>query len=223
MTGSKAVAERPQASVPDLVRTPALQIDSDDIVLPRIYVGQFMSAAVQEQLVKMGDVYTATSGDDPDPQVHFSIGDTGPDAGLLFYVLGLRKAKSYSEAGGELELYDFDDPNAPADAWVTYNYTTFCPTVDADVPCKLLLTRTGRPTALQINTVLKKNSITGPAWINAFRLTTIARENKKGKYAVARVVQVAANPDHVDAAAVLATQMASAPAAFESTGEQPAI
>lgn len=211
---SKAVAERPNA-VPDLVRTPALTITADDVALPRIYIGQFMSKAVQNQDVKAGQIFSASGQDDPDPQVLWSPGD---DAGVLFHVVGMRKGKSISD-GGELQLFDFDDPNAPPDAWVTYNYTLVLPEHETDVPYKFLLTRTGRPAALQINTVLKKNSISGPAWATAFRLTAAERENAKGKFYVARAAAVEAEDANVKLAEGLALMSSTAP----QRSEQPAI
>jgi len=219
---SQALAQRDEASVPDLVRTPALTITAEDVSVPRLYLGQFMSAAVQEQLVKPGSIYAALSGDDPDPQVLYELGDKKKDAGVLFYVLGLRKGKSVSE-DGELKLFDYDDPSAPPDAWVTYNYTCLIPDVDTEVPCKLLLTRSSRQTALKINTVLKRTSIAGPAWINGFKLTAAERENKKGKFFVWQVAQVEATKEHVALSAALAPLLTTAPSTFASTGEEPAI
>ncbi len=214
-----ALAERPAPQVPALHQTPALQITAEDIALPRIYIGQYMSKAVQEQLVKAGDVYSATGQEDPDPQV---LCPEGSDEGVIFYVIALRKGKSISD-GGELQLFDFDDPSAPPEAWVTYNYTVCVPSVDEDVPFKLLLTKTGRPAALNINTVLKKNSISGPAWVNAFKLTTAKRENAKGKFYVARVTTVEADAKAVEVAQNLAIQMSASVVEHGSTGEQPAI
>jgi hypothetical protein len=213
--------ERRAPQVPALIRTPALTITAEDVALPRLYIGQFMSKAVQEQLVKMGDVYSATGADDPDPQILWKLGDKKAP-GVLFHVLGLRKGKSISD-GGELQLFDYDDPNAPADAWVTYNYTIACPEQDTDVPYKLLLTKTGRPAALQINTVFARNAVAGPAWINAFRLTTAERENAKGKFAVPRVHSVEATKDHIKVAEGLAVMMSSVAVEHTATGEQPAI
>lgn len=216
------LVERPAAAVPDLVRTPALTITAEDVALPRIYIGQFMSKAVQEQLVKPGVIFSATGQDDPDPQVLWSESDK-KNPGVRLYVIGLRKGKSISD-GGELQLFDYDDPNAPPDAWVTYNYTVAIPSVDEDVPFKLLLTRTGRPAALQMNTVLKKNSIGGPAWANAFLLTTAARENAKGKFFVPRVAITEPVESEVAVAASLAEMMSSAPEpSYGPAGEQPAI
>ncbi len=219
---STAVAERSQSAVPDLVRTPALTITAEDVALPRIYIGQFMSKAVQDQLVKPGCIYAATGQDDPDPNVLWDKSTKGDNPGVLFYVIGLRKGKSISD-GGELQLFDFDDPNAPADAWVTYNYSVLVPEVDVEVPFKLLLTRTGRPAALQINTVLKKNAIKGPAWHNAFRLTTAERENAKGKFFVARVAIAETDQEQIAVAESMALMMSSAVVSHGSTSEEPAI
>lgn len=220
-----AVAKRETASVPALVQTPALAITADDIALPRLSLGQFMSGAVQEKLVELGDIYSSTGKDDPDPQVLWAYNeDRAKQAlGVLIYVVGLRKNKSFSD-GGELQIFDFDDPSAPPEAWTAYNYTLACPELDEDVPFKLTLTKTGRPAAQKINTVLAKQSIVGPSYINAFRLTSAVRSNAKGKFAVAQVAQVESDPDQIKVAEklfLLTGSTASQHAA--STGDQPAI
>lgn len=218
---SEAVARVETPQVPDLVRTPALTITAEDVALPRIYLGQFMSKAVQRQEVKAGQIFAATGQDDPDPQVLWSPGDS---EGVLFHVLGLRKGKSLSD-GGELVLFDFDDPAAPPEASVTYNYTVACPETDDGevVPYKLLLTRTGTPAARNINTVLKKTQNTGPCWERAFRLTAAERENAKGKFFVARAGEVEATPDNIKVAESLALLMSAVSIEHAATGKQPAI
>jgi hypothetical protein len=217
------VATRATSQVPDLVRTPALEITAEDIALPRIYIGQYMSRAVQEQLVKPGVIFAATGADDPDPNVLWH--DKDGTAGVKFYVLSLRKGKSWTAGPGEeLQLFDFDDPNAPPDAWVTYGYTVCVPSVDEEVPFKLLLTRTGKNAALQINTVLKKGSISGPAWESAFLMTTAPRENNKGKFYVPRIAIAEAKPKEVEIAQQIAVSMSSSSTAgVHATSEVPAI
>lgn len=215
---SQEIAKQ-ESAVPDLVRTPALEIDHEDVALPRIKIGQFMTGQVQEGLVKAGDIFASTSEDDADVLRK----QDAKDDGLLFHVLTMRKGKS-ATIDGELETYDFHDPAAPADAWTTYNYFVCLPEVDDEVPYKWLLTRTGRPAAQTINTVLKKNTVRGPAWANAFRVTTAQRENQKGKFYVARVRSVEADPKHTEAAEALAVMMQSAPvAASAGATDEPAI
>lgn len=220
-----AVTKR-ESAVPDMVRTPALTITSDDIALPRVYIGQFMSAAVQEGLVTAGQIFSATGADDPDPVILWDPKGKGIfKDGVEFYVLNLRKGKSWTAGPGEeLQLFDYDDPAAPADAWVTYGYTIAIPAVDTDVPFKLLLTRTGKSAALQINTVLLKASVKGPSWQSKFVLTATPRENNKGKYFVPRVAAAEAVLSEVEVAEKIGLSLSSAsierPA---SAGEQPAI
>ncbi len=217
MSKDTAVATKDEAQVPDLVRTPALEITAEDVVLPRIKIGQFMTAQVQEGTVTAGDIFASASEDDADV-----LAKVGDKEGVVIHVLALRKGKSAS-IDGDLVLYDFDDPDAPADAWTTYNYHLALPTVDDEVPYKLLLTKTGTPAARQINTVLKKNERRGPAWNTAFRLTSAQRENAKGKYFVPRVAVVDAEAAHVEAAAALGALLLDAPQPAASGSSSVAI
>jgi hypothetical protein len=209
-------------SVPALVSTPSVEITAEDVLLSRIYIGQFMSSHVQEQQVKAGSIYTATGQDDGDPQILWEPGDKAEDAPVV-HVLGLKKGKSLS-VDGELELYDYDDPSAPAEAWVTYSFFVAIPGVDAEVPYKWLLTRTGTPAAKQINTVLAKNATKGPPWVSAFRITAAERKNPKGTYFVPRVSVVEASKESIAVAEQLAALISGQNSAdTQATGEEPAI
>lgn len=198
---SKAVAQRSQAEVeiPDLAQTPATTITADDIAIPRVYQGQSSSTQVGEGRVKLGDIYSALNADDGDPQLLWSAGSDDP--GVLFHVLHLRKGKSFSAGNNDpLQRYDYDDPNAPAEAWVTYNYTVVLPEVDLELPYKMLFVKTSKPAALKVNGVLARNAATGPMWANAFRYTTAKRKKEgSGPYSVAQVAIVTADPKHVEA------------------------
>lgn len=207
------------ASVPALVQTPSVELTAEDIALPTIKLGQYMSDHVQEGRVPAGSIFSATGADDPDPIV---LWEQGSDDLLTFHVLAMRKGKSISD-GGELVLFAFDDPDAPADAWVTYNYVVALPKIETEMPYKLLLTRTGKPAAQQINTVIAKN-LGVPAYTLAFTIDCVQRENKKGKYFVPRAKHVEANEDDTKAAEALAL-MVPGDAAQTTTGgaEEPAI
>lgn len=217
-TGTE-VAERP-AAVPALAHTPASEITADDVALPRLYIGQYMSEHVQEGRVEAGCLFTALGQDDADPQTVWSEGDDG----LVVHLLDLRKGKSISE-GGELVLFDYNDPDAPPDAWVTYNYAIALPEVDDQFPFKWLLTRTAKPAAQQMNTVLTKNAAKGPAYELAFEVTTVKRENDKGKYFVPRVRHVDAKEENVAIAAKQARLVAGgdAEAQADRPADEPAI
>lgn len=218
---STAVAKAEQPSVPALVQTPSVELTAEDVALPTIKLGQFMSDHVQEDRVPAGSIFSATGADDPDPIV---LWEQEQDDLVKFYVLALRKGKSISE-GGELVLFSYDDPNAPPEAWVTYNYFVALPEVDQEMPYKLLLTRTGKPAAQQINTVVAKNLAAGrAAHTLAFTLDCVQRENKKGKFFVPRVKQVEADEEEVKVAESLLPMVASeAEAAPSDTAAEPAI
>lgn len=216
---STEVTQREGAQVPALAQTPATEITADDVALPKLKIGQFMSNAVQENLVPAGSLFTSLDQDDPDPQV---LWEPGNDDGVTFYVLSLRKGKSVSE-GGELVTFDFNDPDAPPDAWVTYTYAIAIPEVDEDLPFKFLLTRTGKPAAQQINLILKKNAAAGPSYGIAFEVRTAERSNDKGKFFVPRVRQVEADAKQVEVAERLALMIAGEPAAAQATGDEPSI
>lgn len=186
MTGSDVATQ--ESGVPALAGTPASELTAEDISLSTIKLGQHMNSHVQNGEVPAGSIFTTTGQDDPAPEVLWEQGDKNP---VGFHVLALRKGKSVSHEG-ELELYAYDDPNAPADAWVTYNYVVALPVVDEEMPYKLLLTKTGKPAAQSINTVVAKNA-TVPSYTLAFTLDCVSRENAKGKFYVPRVRHVEAS------------------------------
>jgi hypothetical protein len=205
VTDSTAVERAAEAQVPALVQTPALEIGAGDVALPRLYIGQSMSEPVQDGAVEVGQLFTALGQDDPEPQV---VSDKGEDAdGVLVHVLGMTRKKSLSK-DGELELYDYDDPNAPPEAWVTYNYVVALPEVDPDLPFKLLYTRSATSAA---------------KWINAFRIKTAFRSNEKGRWYVPRVSVVEADPANVEIAEKLASLVGNQDTEFQSSGDEPAI
>lgn len=210
MNASTAV-ENPTAQVPDLRSTPALDITADDVALPRLHIGQFSSKAVQAQLVKAGTLYYASGQDDPDPQTL--------ETPLVFHVIALRKGKSIVE-DGNLQRYDYLDPDAPAGCNVTYDYSLAIPSIETSMPFKWLLTKSATPAARNMNLVLAKAS--RPHWEMAFSATLAERENPKGKYWIPQVRQVEAEKANIGVAKDLAVLLAPAAPEASST-EQPNI
>lgn len=210
-------------AVADLAPTPALDTDSDDIQLPRLRVATYSSGVVENELVKPGQIFAAASADDEDPVVVY---DAKPDSeGLLIHVLGLVKGKS-SDASGELERWAFNDPDAPPEAWTTYDFIVVLPEVDPDVPHKFLMTKSGKSTAQKIITALKKKEAAGPSYLSAFRITTAKRENEKGKWFVPQVRNVEPTDEGIQAGSALASIVASqAPQLTAGTprSDEPAI
>lgn len=215
---SKEVAEKKDA-VPALAPTPAFDIGTEDVALPRVYLGQYMSDHVKEDRVPKGSVFTATGPEDDDPQVLWT-GEN--DAPVRVHVLSLERGKSAS-IDGELEMYAYDDPDAPAEAWTTYNYVVCLPEVDESLPFKWLLTRTGQQAAKNINLIIMKNEKTKPPYANAFDLTAKKRSNAKGEFFVPRVKPAEADDAHVKIAAEMATMLSGQSAEVKATGEEPAF
>jgi len=225
---SNAVATREAPEVPALAPTPATTITAADIVVPRLYVGNALSAAVKQSKltgVSYGDVYLAENADDPDPQVLWSLGSDEP--GVLFHVLALRKGLSYSAGGDDdLQTWEFGSPDAHPDAWTTYQYHVILPEIDVDMPAKLLLTKSGKPTAQKINTVLARQSGVAPMYSCAFRLTSAERKKGRNEWAIFQASSVTADKKHVAAAEALYNQIAPglAQAGRTSTGsDEPSI
>jgi hypothetical protein len=184
------------ATHPDAAST----ITAHDIALPRIYVGQHTSTAVQNGLVPAGSIFAATDAEDTEPILLHEHGS----AGAIVYVLQMVKGWSIT-LDGEFTTYTFDDPLVPEGASLTYNYLALVPDVDLDVPCKWTLSRSGTPTARKINTALMRGGV--PAWAHAFLLTTAPRQNEQGKWFAAVATSTDANPEHVKRAGELAALM----------------
>lgn len=220
MSKSTAVEKTAPSSVPALRHAPALEIDRDDVALPRLYVGSGTSRHVQNGDAGIGQLYSAAGADDPNPEVLYDPKQGGD--GVLVHVLSMTKGKSLN-VDGQLETWAFNDPDAHPEAWTTYNYTLCLPEVDDQVPFKLTLTRSGAPTAKQINTVLARNAAKGPAWASAFRLTSVKKQNDKGQWFVIKATIVEADDANVATAEGLASMVAGTTADVQATGDQPQI
>lgn len=176
------------------VVAPVLDITADDIVLPRIYIGQAQSNAVDAKTASVGDIYSSSSQDGTDAEVLLAESEMDKSDGVLMHVLSMRKGKSYIDPdSNELQSFAFDDPEAPFEADTTYNYMVCLPDFDQQLPYKLLLKRAGAPTARIINTILSKSIGDSPCWAVPLLLKTIKRTNPKGSgtYYVARVMRKA--------------------------------
>lgn len=227
MSPKTEVATQAKSTLPELYRPAPLEIGSDDISLPKLYVAQAVSTAFTEGYVtKLGVLYSATGPDDDEPEVLYDPAEGGE--GVLAHVLGLRLGYSMPAATsptGEFETWAYNDPDVPKDADKTYGYTLALPEVDADIPYRITLSRSGSPTARKINTVIKRVEGQMPAYALAFRLTTEKKSNGKNTWHIVKATTVEAKPEHVEAASRLAEMVASVPAVEQpaKTTSEPAI
>lgn len=219
--------------LPDLVQTKVqdFDVDSRDILAPRIKAASPASEAVSAGLVPLYSLFAQKGADDEDPQVLVEVSKTGkvdlekdPDYGLKVYVLKMYKNLSASvnpadwsqeqRQDGELRTWRFGDPSAPQFAKVQYNYVLYVPeSDDSDMPHNLLLKSTSVGTARQINSVLFQRLNEGrPLVTTAFRLHPEKKERDRGgqvqRWAVIRAREVEASIEEIKAAAVLAAQVA---------------
>jgi hypothetical protein len=194
--------------VPALAPTPSLDVDKNDVALPKLKLGQPQNATVVDGLVPAYSIFSTLGADDAEPQVLY---EHGKGDGVLIHVLSLRKRKSIvldkngqpTKEDGELFIWGFHDSEAHPLAKTNYTFDLCLPEVDADVPYTLFLKATATPAARNIITVLLKNQERGPSYANAFRLTT--KENKQDTYrwATPIVRQVEADEANVQASSVL--------------------
>lgn len=226
------------ALLPDLAPTSVadFDVDSRDIVAPRIKAASPASEAVSAGLVPLFSLFSQKGADDEDPQVLVLPANQGgkpdldadPDYGLKVYVLKMYKNKSASVSpndwsveqrqGGELRTWAFNDPRAPQFAKVQYNYVLYVPDADeSDMPHNLLLKSTSTGTARQINSLLlqRLQQDNRPLYTTAFRLHPEKRERddngQKQRWAVIRAREVGADIEEIKAAAVLAARVAERP------------
>lgn len=210
MARSTTVAVPPKQEIAPLYDRNTFDIGTEDIALPKLYICQPLTKAVQDDIAKAGDVIVAAGSEDPDAEVIYSSKAGGE--GVLFRVLRLDRGKSYSEPGGQLQTWTYDDSSAHPDAWTTYTYTVVLPEVDQDMPHKFLLTRSNRRTAKRMNLLLAKALQKGSLYDVAFRLTTEQKQNDKGRWHVA-VVKVVTSDEGIDAAEALSDMVNVTPSA----------
>lgn len=205
MSKSTDVATTTPAGLPALPPTSALDgIDAGDVTLPRIKLGQPQADLVINDSVPKGCIFKIDGREDEYPEVLLAAGD---EAGLLVHVLGIRKGLSIS-IDNELTTWAFGDPDAHPDARVTYDYALYLPEHDTQVPYKMLMTSTATSTAKAMNTVLKRNEARGPAYANAFRITTKLRQAEKNGQKFSWFVPIAKTVDADQAHVAEAGQLA---------------
>lgn len=224
---STDVAPPAYALPPALANTPALDLDSTSVQLPRVKIAHTSSVAFQEGNVAFGDLYSACGKEDPDPVILRHSKSAAGEDGLLFHVISVKRGWSGKDADGKFDTWKHNDPARPENATETFDYTICLPEVDPDLPYKFLMSSSASgPAAKQINMLLLKNQERGPAYILAFRCTTKPRENPKGKFYSLIVRQEDATAENIAATEALAILVASAPQSVEresTPSTQPAI
>jgi hypothetical protein len=200
-TPSPSIADRAAALTPH--RSAAETIGTEDLAIPRMMIAQATSQAVQDGLVPVGAIYVASDANDPEPVV---VHEPGSKSGVLVHPIALRKQWAYSDEAGDFRLVDYAAEGVPQDAQLAYTFVTLVPQFDAGLPVSVMLKSTATQTAKRICLWIKRAE-PAPPWSVAFRLTTVPRQNDRGRWFVVQATSAEPDANHVEQAAALAAML----------------
>jgi hypothetical protein len=173
-------------------------IGPDDLLLPKLFVAHSSSRVVQEGLVPFGALYVATDAGDPEPALLYEPGDK---EGVRLYLVGSRRVWCFQDSSERYRVVDARDSELPPspDAQRGYDLAVLIPAFDKGLPCTWLCKSSALDTARRIFTSILR-SAPDQGWGLAFGITTVQRQNSKGRWFVPQAVQVKADPTEVEAA-----------------------
>lgn len=184
----------------ELVAAGVGTIDADDLVIPMLKLGQGLSREVSDGDARAGQFINSLTGEAKDGPVelvivsyrkgrffspegtsdaYISFDDVAPDNWPAEYA-----GQHFADLPDAEEQYSAS-ANSGAIEWgsgppirTTFNYVGF-ETAEPELPVRISLQRTSKPTALKLNTLLRA----APApWTFTFELSAVGRDNAKGKF-----------------------------------------
>jgi hypothetical protein len=197
------------AQLPAQAYNPApLEITAEDIPTPRVKFAQGLSGVVTDGLVPYGAIYSQIGAGDTKPVVLAEPakenGGLGP--AVRFYVLGLKKGRSYNDKFGDLQQLRPGEPDPPLtevkdqrpwNIYPTFDFTIALPELDEAVrlPRKLMLYKKwGGQAAKQIQLELLKAQSLGQNYSEIpFEIQAKKDKTDSGAFATA-IVRVADVP-----------------------------
>jgi hypothetical protein len=185
----------------------AEQIGPEDLQLPQVRVGQPPSDAVQEGIVPAGAVYLGHGAKDPEPKVVYKPGAKG----VILHVIGHRKIWAFRSDEDRFTVVD-RSPEARVGPVVGaapgYELAVVVPVYAQDMPCSWLLKGSAMSAGKRIFTETAKAQT--PLWALAWSLTTVPRQNEKGRWYAPVVTPAKPRAEYVKAA-VAAAELLGAP------------
>lgn len=202
---TRPVPELTPAEELDLVQAGVGTIDADDLLVPMLKLGQGLSREVSEGDARAGQFINSLTGEAKDGPVelvlvsykrgrffspegsseaHISFDDVAPDnwpaeyAGQHFADLPDAE-EQYSALANSGQIEWGSGPPIRT----TYNYVGF-ETGDPDLPVRISLQRTSKQAAKKLNTLLRAAP---QPWAFTFELSSVAKDNAKGKFYVVTV------------------------------------
>jgi hypothetical protein len=177
-------------------------VPEEDLALPQLRIGHSSSLCVQEGDVPFGALYVAYDAADPEPQVLFRPGEK---AGVRVHVLGKRSVWCFNdEETDKYTVRDVRESPAPPvpDAQRGYEFAILIPAYDMTLPAVWLVKSSAMACGKRILTTIMRDG--GPPSRMCFELTTVARQNERGRWFVPQAVSVKPQPKHIEAAVTAA-------------------
>lgn len=201
-TESTEIAERNEA---ELIADVRGEIDAEDLLLPMLKIGQGLSAEVSNGDARAGQFINSLTGEAKDGPVElvvvsyrkgrFFSPENSSEAYLAFGAVAPDNWPAEYAGQHFADLPDAEEQysaraNSGDIEWgsgppirTTFNYIGF-EVSDPTLPVRISLQRTARKAAQKLNTLIAAS----PApWAFVYEVTTVARDNAKGKFYVPQV------------------------------------
>lgn len=201
--GQELAVREPAAAEITKYGPAAEAIEAEDLGIPRMMVGQPSSVAVQDGRVPAGAIYIAANAEDPEAQIVYKPG--GRDRGVDVLPLSFLKGWCFRDEGDQFRVVPDGTEGVPQEADRVHTWLFCCPDFDPELPVSYLFKVSALPASQKIALAVKRSS--DPSWTLAFRLTTTARQNNKGRWFVPQVVSIKPKPAQLEAAAKLAAEL----------------
>lgn len=180
-----------------------IAITADDVSLPRMRIVQTSGDHFKARRFEEGDIVIGAASDDVNAE---KVGDS--ENGVVFHVLDMVKKKSGEDEAGNYRSYNLGDPETPAGAKDSYEYTLCIPEFDTMMPVLYTFGGSAARIGEGINTALAKHQQSAAPYELAFKMTTAVKQRDRNTWAAPVVIAVQVDPTSIIAAASMADQLA---------------
>jgi hypothetical protein len=200
-TTGQSVAERAAAAVA------MPKISAGDLALPQLMVAQSTTRAVQDGLVKPGALFVTIDRDDPEPKTLFTPGAKKLPVGIVLNITRWTHWNFTRDDGttayGEVPEGHEVPEEAVDYTRVQYNLVLLVPAYSDRLPVLLKLRSTSTAIARRIMTEARIVE-PAPPWSFGFKLSTLQRQNDKGRWFVPQAVPTKISDEEITKAATIA-------------------
>lgn len=180
-----------------------IAITADDVALPRMRIVQTSGDHFKARRFEEGDIVIGTSSDDVG-----AVKVGGEDEGVIFHVLDMVKKKSGEDEAGNYRSWNLGDPETPAGAKDSYEFTLCIPEFDTMMPVLYTFGGSSARIGEGINSALARHQQTAAPYELAFKMTTQKKQRDRNSWAAPVVLAQPANQASIEVAASMADQLA---------------